>query len=578
MAELQTLKCDVLVIGSGAGGLTAAITARLAGLDVIVVEKEAHFGGTTARSGGVLWIPENSVNKRLGVEDSSKDARRYIQHEAGNLFDAEKVDAFLEAGPRMVSFFESKTDVRFLPNEALPDYHPDAPGAVSGGRSIVAAPFSGVELGTRLKDLQRPLREITFFGMMFNVSQEIQHFFRVTSSVKSAAYVARRLFNHSVEVLSHGRATRLTNGNALAARLAKSCFDLDIPIMLSSPALSLTGNVEGAMVRIGGQPLLISATRGVILACGGFPLDTERRKQLFPHAPEGTEHKSPAAPGNQGDGLRMAEKLGALVEDRMPNAGAWIPVSVVRHRDGTLGHFPHLIDRYKPGIIAVLSNGQRFVNEADSYHDFGQAMITACSGGEVAAWLVCDERTIRKYGMGFVKPRPLPLFPHLRSGYLVKGNDIAELARKAGIDPAGLEKTVTGYNVHAVRGQDPQFNKGGTAYNRYLGDPTVSPNPCVAPLTKGPFYAIKVVVGDLGTFAGLRTDSAARVLDGAGKPIPRLYAVGNDMASIMCGSYPGGGITLGPAMTFGYIAANHIAAQAGLKAPLLASVEPTSGV
>ena len=237
-----------------------------------------------------------------------------------------------------------------------------------------------------------------------------------------------------------------------------------------------------------------------------------------------------------------------------------IPVSRVTHHDGETGTFPHLIDRYKPGVIAVTRRGVRFVNEADSYHDFGQAMQRACGNDpEVAAFLICDHRTLRRYGMGFVKPFPLPYGRALRTGYLLRGRTLTELAGHAGIDGAALQRTVDAYNTGAPMGEDPLFGKGSTAYNRYLGDASHQPNPCVAPVEHGPFYAIKVFMGDLGTFAGIRTDEHARVLNGAGQVVSGLYAAGNDAASVMGGNYPGAGITLGPAMTFGYIAAQHLA-------------------
>jgi len=558
------LTCDVLVIGSGAGGLAAAITASIKGLDVCVVEKESQFGGTTALSGGVLWIPDNSVNRREGVNDSIEAAYRYLQHEAGNFFDEQRVNAFLKNGPEMVDFFEAQTAVKFMSNAAFPDYHPSAPGAVSGGRSIVAAPIQGQQLGRHFKDLRPPLREITFVGMMFNASQEVQHFFRATKSLRSFAYVVRRLIAHSVEMATNGRATRLTNGNALAARLAKSAFDRGIPIMLSTAAKSLIqegGRIRGAVVETQGMSRKIFARRGVVLGAGGFPLDVERRKQLFPHAKTGNEHWSPAPPGNTGDGLRLGVSAGGATEDAMQNAAAWIPVSRVPYGNGKFGNFPHLIDRYKPGIIAVTRNGRRFVNEANSYHDFGRALIEACHGQEeTTAWLIADSKALRTYGLGFVKPFPIPHAGLIRSGYLMKGRTLSELAQKAGIDAAGLETTIADFNGPARDGLDPAFGKGTTAYNRHLGDGEHKPNPCVAPIETGPYYAIKVVLGDLGTFAGLRTDEFARVIDAESQPVPGLFAVGNDMASIMGGNYPGGGITLGPAMTFGYIAGGFLAA------------------
>ena len=557
---------DVVVVGSGAGGLSAALTARKHGLDVVVIEKEPYFGGTTARSGGVLWLPCNPVSQAAGVTDNPDAARTYLQHEAGNFFDPERVDAFLREGPQMVDFFVRESEVKFDAVPGFADYHPTAPGGVPGGRSIIASAFDGRALGKHIEQLRPPLREITFVGMMINSSREVQQFFNVTRSLSASLYVARRLVQHAREMLVHGRPMRLTNGNALAARLAKSLFDLGVSIQVSTPARELAtapdGSISGVWIDGPDGPVLLRARRGVVLACGGFPHDKDRRKVLFPHAPTGEEHLSPAPPGNTGDGLRLAEGVGGITDDALPNAAAWIPVSRVQHRNGTSGVFPHLIDRYKPGIIAVSRRGRRFVNESDSYHDFGQSMIRTCQAdgdSETVAWLICDHRAIRRYGLGFVKPFPLPITPHLRSGYLLRSRTVEELATQAGIDPAGLGRTIDALNGPARQGLDPEFGKGSTAYNRYLGDPEHKPNPCVAPVDRAPFYAVKVILGDLGTFAGLKTDRHARVLSGAGLPIPGLYTVGNDMASIMGGSYPGGGITLGPAMTFGYIAGKHLA-------------------
>jgi succinate dehydrogenase/fumarate reductase flavoprotein subunit len=570
-SEVRSVTCDVLVVGTGAGGLSAAVTAGKAGLDVLVVEKESQLGGTTARSGGVLWLPCNPVSYRAGaIDDTIEAARTYLRHETGNFFDPDRVDAFLENGPRMVEFFERETSVAFDASPAFADYHPDVPGGRAGGRSIVARAFDGRALGDRLKDLRPPLREITFVGMMLNSSREVQHFFNVTRSLTSATHVARRLLAHAGEVVRSGRATRLTNGNALVARLIKSALDLKIQIWISSPAKELlreNGRVTGAVLSTATGPVTVHARRGVVLACGGFPHDIERRKQLFPHAPNGSEHATPAPAGNTGDGLRLATAVGAQIQDDLPNAAAWVPVSRVTYRSGDTGVFPHLIDRYKPGIIAVTRRGVRFTNESNSYHDVAQAMVSACRGEpEVAAWLLADHRAISRYGLGFAKPFPLPLTPHLRSGYLLLGRTIEELAAKAGIDGAALRSTIDTYNEGARAGEDRQFGRGSTAYNRFLGDPEHKPNPCVAPLERGPFYAVKMVPGDLGTFAGIRTDRHARVLDASSQPIAGLYAVGNDMASVMGGNYPGGGITLGPAMTFGFIAGRH-----------LAGVEPDQG-
>lgn len=558
--------CDVLVVGSGAGGLSAALTARLHGLDVVVAEKEPLIGGTTARSGGWLWIPLSPLAVAAGVDDTREAARAYLQHEAGNAFDPERVDAFLEAGPAMVEFLTARTAVRFELGPAFSDYHPDAPGGRAGGRSIVAAPFDARELGPDLARLRAPLREITFVGMMIGSGRDLTHFFNVTRSLGSCAFVARRLARHAAELARYGRAMRLTNGNALVARLLRSAGDLGVPIWTSAPVQDLVvedGAVTGALVAAPDGPVRVEARRGVVLAAGGFPQDRARRAALYPHRPDGTGHWSPAAPGNTGDGLRLGERAGGRLMEGLSNPAAWVPVSLVPRRDGSLHPFPHFVDRAKPGVIAVARDGRRFANEANSYHDFVQAMLRACEGRpEKEAWLVADHRTIRRYGLGHVKPFPVPLAAALRSGYLLRGRTLRDLAGRAGI-AADLESTVAAYNEAARRGEDPAFGRGSTAYNRYLGDPLRTPNPCVAPIEHGPFYAVRVVPGDLGTFAGLVTDAHARVLDAQRRPIAGLYAAGNDMASIMGGSYPGGGITLGPAMTFGYIAGLHLAGLRG---------------
>jgi succinate dehydrogenase/fumarate reductase flavoprotein subunit len=394
---------------------------------------------------------------------------------------------------------------------------------------------------------------------MIGSGVELVHFMRWSKSLASAAYVVRRLAGHGLAKLFYGRGVRLTNGNALAGRLLKSAVDAGVTLRPSSPARELVvenGAVRGAILDSADGLLKVEARRGVVLACGGFPQDAARRARLFPHA----EHSSPAPAGNTGDGLRLAESAGAKLDESLPNAAVWVPVSRVPRADGSVGLFPHFIDRAKPGVIAVTRTGRRFVNEGNSYHDFIQGLFAATKNGEeVCAWLVTDHRALRAYGLGFVKPRPLPIGSHLASGYLLQGATVGELARKAGIDAQAFEAQVAAYNRDAKSGTDPGFGKGSTAYNRFYGDTDITPNPCLAPIEQAPFYAVKVVVGDLGTYAGIATNGKAQALDRNNRPIPGLYAAGNDMASIMGGNYPGPGITLGPAMTFGWIAGRHLA-------------------
>ena len=580
------LACDVLVIGSGAAGLACAITAKSRGLDVVVIEKEPVFGGTTALSGGVLWVPGNSVSQGFGQKDSREAAERFMQHETGAFYDAAAVKAFLDHGPAMVDFFHQKTAMQFVPT-LYPDYHPDSPGGVQGGagsgRSILAAPYDIRGLGPNMARLKPPLKTITFIGMMFNSSNaDLKHFFEFTRSLTSAVYVAKRLLSHVLEMLRYGRPINVTSGNALAARLAQSAFDLKIPLYTSSPAKALRmddARCVGADISSPEGSFTIHARQGVVLACGGFPQDVKRITQAYAHvardAGNPQAHVSPAPEGNTGDGLTMAEEVGANAGIRFEDSAAWMPVSLVPRQQGPYdskpyGIFPHLLDRYKPGVIGVLKNGQRFTNESNSYHDVGAAMVRACAqldaqryGNETAMWLIADANTVAKYGLGYAKPAPMPLWPHVKSGYLVKGGTLAELAANAGLDSAGLQATVAEFNTGAVKGQDPAFGRGGNAFNRYLADANHKPNPCVAPVAKGPFYALKLVMGDLGSFDGLQTSVVGEVLKRDGSPIAGLYAVGNDRASIMGGNYPGAGITHGPNMTFGYITGKHLADVAG---------------
>ncbi|BEP95299.1 FAD-dependent oxidoreductase [Acidovorax sp. A79] len=558
----QELTCDLLVVGSGAGGLSTAITAKKHGLDVVVIEKAPCFGGTTAFSGGVLWIPGNT---QCAAPDTREAMRTYLQDQASAFHEPAAVEAFLDHAPEMVAWFERETAVRFVPT-LYPDYHPDAPGGAAIGRSILAAPYDASQLGAELARLRPPLSTITFVGMMFNSSNaDLKHFFRATKSVVSAAYVARRLGGHLLDLLRYRRGVQVTSGNALAARLAKTCFDLGIPIHTEAEARELLqagDRVTGARVQTPGGQVRISARRGVVLACGGYPHDVARITQRYPHLARGGEHLSPVPAENTGDGLRLAAQVGGQVDERFDGVGAaaWMPVSRVPLSQGRTGVFPHLLDRYKPGIIGVLRNGRRFTNESNSYHDVGAAMIEACRDhGETAMWLLCDQSTLSKYGLGYAKPAPMPVGGLIRKGYLFKGRTLADLAHAAGIDPTGLEATVREYNAGATTGADRQFGRGTTAFNRYLADPDQQPNPCVAPIGAGPYYAVKVLMGDLGTFEGLRTTTEGQVLRADGQAVPGLYAVGNDRTSIMGGNYPGAGITLGPAMTFGWITGRSVA-------------------
>jgi len=557
------MSCDLLVIGSGASGLAAAVTAAWHGLNVTVVEKEPVFGGATAWSGGWMWVPGNPLAKRAGIIEDPQQPRTYLRNELGDRYDPSRVDAFLDNCPHMVAFFEEHTDLQFVDGNAIPDVHGNVPGAGTQGHQVIAAPYDGRKAGPLIRRLRKTMRETTFMGMPIMAGADLMAFLSMTRSVKSLLHVSKRFGRHLRDLALHGRAMQLVNGVALVARLAKSAEKLGVQLLDSAPAVRLIledGVVRGAVVSTAQGEIEIRAARGVVLAAGGFPHDVLRRKALFPRTPTGTEHLALPPESCSGDGISLGESAGGRLATDLASPVAWAPVSKVIHSDGSIGHFPHIIDRAKPGLIGVLANGKRFVNEADGYYDYTAAMVAAVpEGQEVASWLICDHRFQRRYGLGFAKPFPLPLAPYVRSGYLMRGDSIDELAKVCGIDSDALAETIRTFNEHAGQGDDPQFGRGSTPYNRKQGDPMHGPNPCVAPIEQGPFYAVKVLPGCFGTFAGLKTNGLAQVLGRDDRPISGLYAVGTDMASVMGGFYPSGGINLGPAMTFGYIAARHAA-------------------
>jgi len=556
-------ECDVLVIGSGAAGLAAAVTAAWHGLRVTLVEKDPVFGGATAWSGGWAWVPRNPLAQRAGIVEDIEQPLTYLRNELGTHFDEKRVKAFLEACPHMVAFFEQHTALQFVDGNAIPDMHGDTPGAATGGHQVIAAPYDARELGALLPRLRKTLRETSFMGMPIMAGADLAAFLNMTRSPRALLHVCKRFGRHLYHLARHGRAMHLVNGVALVARLAKSAEDLGVKLVESAPAKRLLmegGQVRGAVIGTAQGDVSVRA-KAVVLAAGGFPNDPARRRQLFPRDASGHDNLALPPLSCSGDGLRLGEAAGGVVATDLKSPVAWAPVSKVPHRDGSVGHFPHIIERGKPGIIGVLASGKRFVNEAHGYYDYVSAMLKAVPEGEEAcSWLVCDHRFLRRYGLGHARPAPLPAWPHLRSGYLKRGGSLEQLAKACGIDPAGLSATVADYNHHARLGQDPAFGRGSTPFNRKQGDPQhKGPNPCVAPIEHGPFYAVKVQPGCFGTFAGLRTDGHARVLDSHGQPIAGLYAAGTDMASVFGGWYPSGGINLGPALTFGYVAGRHIA-------------------
>lgn len=563
-------ECDVLVIGSGVGGLSAALAAGQRRLQTIVAEKAEVFGGTSIWSGGWIWIPCNDMAQRDGVADSLDKARLYLRERLGPQYDEQLVDAYLEAGPRMLREYMRDTPVQFEPaGYIFPDYHPETPGSLHGAgqsRSLRPVAFDGRQLGRDTAHKMRPmLRQLTLFGMLIGSLVETQHFINVTRSLTSARFVLRKTLRYIADRILHGRDMSLVNGMALIARHASALEKLGVPIWVDAPAVDLiveNGEVMGAVLQRGDAKIRVRTRRGVVLACGGFPNDEARKRRYYSHVAAGAQHYGIAPPSNTGDGLSLGERAGGAVVEGRPWNCLFMPASRIPGVSTIPAVFPHIWDRSKPGFIAVTPQGRRFVNEAAPYMKFGQAMVEASQGGpDVRAWLICDRAAIRRYGLGVARP-VLPLRPHLRSGYIVSGDSVDDLAKRIGVPGDTLKTTIAEYNVDALRGIDTKFAKGADPFSRFQGDPDVKPNPNMAPLTKGPFYAVEIFCADFGTFTGLRTNARAQVLNHeTGQPIRGLYAAGNDMATMMGSHSVGGGITLGPAMVFGYIAACHLASQ-----------------
>ena len=566
-SHLPTETFDVIIVGSGAGGLSAAVTAAYHGQSVCVVEKSDVLGGATSWSGGWAWTPGTHYAKQDGVNESKEDFHTYLAQVLGDRYEVEKdnIDAFLEAAPHMVEFFAKKTSLQFTPGAKIKDIYGNLEKAGTGHRSVGPKPFNLKEVKPSLrKKLRHQLYETSFFGMGIMAGPDLTKFLSASQlDPRGWVHAARRVITHIFDLVLHGRTMHLVNGTALTARLAKSADDLGVELRTNTTALELIkggDRVSGVVVQGTRGSYVLHARKGVVLATGGFPQNTELRRELFPNTPTGQEHHSLAPETTTGDGLKMAQAVGAHFVTDNRSAAAWCPVSLVPYFNGKTGVFPHIMDRAKPGSIGVMRNGKRFVNEANGYYDYVDGMINATSDGDpVNSWQIADASFVRKYPLGMAKPFPMPLFPYIASGYLKKGKTIEELAQKCGIDPQGLKATVEEFNRNAREGKDPEFGRGESEFNRYGGDPKVGPNPSLGALEKGPFYAVKVYPGSFGTFAGIAADGRGQVLNEQGEAIEGLYTAGNDRNSIMGGFYPAGGVNLGPALGFGYIIGRELA-------------------
>lgn len=555
---------DLVIIGSGAAGMSAAIVAAASGLQTLALEKTDRIGGSTAISGGVVWVPGNRGMAEAGEPDPEGAALRYLEQVVGPGMRREMIETYVRTSPEVVDWFNTHTAVQLVPRMYAPDYQSELDGASAGGRALDPLAYDGRELGEWFPRLRPPLPQTTIFGGMMINRLDIDHFQRAFRSLASFRHAMRVMLCHARDRLRFDRGARLLAGNALAARLLRSAIDAGVRFEIGADVKALvrdSDRVAGVEVEIDGEAVRIRARRGVVLAAGGGAGNPLIRAEHVPHA---ALHLSMAPAGSAGDGLALAVSVGGVIEETNGNAVFLTPVSVAKGVGGRRTLFPHLIlDRQKPGLIAVNAAGRRFVNEADSYHDFVEGMYRDHGDGPaVPAWLIADSQFVRRYGLGLVRPAPFSKRGFVRTGYLVSARTIGELALKISVPVERLEETIAEANRAASSGIDPEFGKGSTAYNRYLGDPSHLPNPCLGPIEAPPFHAVKVWPGDIGSTRGIRTDARARVVDAQGEPVSGLYACGNDMNSIMGGTYPAGGITLGPAITFGFIAARDAAGNA----------------
>lgn len=559
---------DVLVFGSGAAGLTAALVAATEGLQVLLCEKSALLGGTTSTSGGSLWVPGAAQILRNTPAVDRALARRYLEGELGTWLRSDLLDAFLDTAPEAIDYLERHSAVRFA-HATNPDYHADRPDGSATGHAITALPFDGRQLGAAFARLKPPRDVFTVLGGMMVGRREIPLLVRPFASFEAFSRTVSLLLGHALTRLRYPRGTRLLIGNALVARYLYSLRGRGVPIEYETRLVELHREGEriaGAIVETKGKRRLLRARRGVILATGGIAHSPVLRDELMASHPH---EYSMVDEGNTGDGVTAARRAGAAVDGAVSNPAFWSPVSIRRHRDGreTLWVHGHM-DRGKPGLMAVDAFGRRFVNEADSYHDFVMAMFER-DRPAVPAYLICDHRFIRKYGLGLVRPLISRIGPFVRDGYLSRADTIESLAAVAGIDAAGLRKSIERYNADARKGIDSEFGRGDRILNRFNGDPEQSPNPCMFPIERPPYYAVTVWPCSIGTTVGLRTDADSRVLDEQGQPLHGLYACGNDMSSVMRGFYPGPGATLGPAVVFAYRAGRHLASNETSAEPAL---------
>lgn len=557
MSSIWNKEVDVVVVGSGAGGMLAALVAARGHAEALIVEKDACWGGTSATSGGGIWIPGSDQAKAAGFEDNLDDAFRYVRSlSADNVPDA-NIRAYVDNAAAMLRWVTANTKLVYTA-QPYPDYYENDGGSPTGFRTHLPEMFDGTLLGDDLKTQRFPSPAASLFGYLnWTFAETYQLLYRgkgwATGLMRN---MAKYWFDWPLRFSSR-KDRRLTLGNALTGGLRVALNEAGVPVWLNTPMRELVqedGAVTGVVVEHEGQTLRIRARKGVVLAAGGFDKNQQMRDA---HAPlyRNALH-SGGVTSNTGDAIRAGQSVGA---GTMNLHSTWAaPVFYVPGEDrGRLC----TIERALPGCIMVNQKGQRYLNEAASYHVVGQQMARreAEFGDASPSWMIFDHRYRHQFPMGPL----LPLMPDWMQArgvraILKKGRTIAALARAMGVDPAALEMSVARFNQAAAKGEDPDFHRGQAAYDKMYGDYRHQPNPCLRPLNEGPFYALPIYPGDIGTNGGLTTNARAQVTDEAGQPIAGLYAVGNNAASSMGESYPGAGVTIGPAMTFGYIAAREL--------------------